>query len=208
MQDASNFFLSDCSDDSVDPDNTIHMIRCEARAKLRLLSDSVRILMDDGTFKDGMDKDYADLTILAGLCPGAEDRSDMLVMLADKIDRTQEMWWAAEWEYTNGLKKEMKAKWNELHNMGLARGKSDQGAFLKAGKNFGFAVATGADSVATSAAAFKDRSRSPPSRARTRDDEGLDFFDTLDPIQASDDDSQKTLALRGPRRESDAHSDH
>ena len=80
------------------------------------------------------------------------------------------------------------------------------GEVRRAAKVFGSAVATGGDWVATSAHAyppstptkFKDRSRSPPSRAPTRD-EGLDFSDTLDPNPLSDDDTQKTLPLRGPQ---------
>jgi hypothetical protein len=34
----------------------------------------------------------------------------MLIMLTEKIERTQQMWRAAEWEFTAGLMKKMKAK--------------------------------------------------------------------------------------------------
>ena len=209
MQDAMSFFLNGRSDEYVDldQDGVIHAIRCEATAKMRVLTNAAHILMDDDTFKDRVDKDFSDLTMIAAQCPGADGRSDMLIMLTEKIEHTQQMWWAAEWEFTTGLKKEMKAKWDELH--GKRKGEFSktfgQGEFHKAAKAFGFAVATGADWVATSAAAYpaitptrplrqvKDRSRSPPSSAR----EEQNFF--------SDDDTQKTLPLRGPR-ESDEDS--
>ena len=197
MQDAVSFFLSGCSDESMDLDqqDVIHMIRCDATANLRSLSNAARALMDDDTFKDRVDADVSDLTMLAAKCPGAGNRSDMLIVLTEKIEHAQQLWWAAEWEFTNGLKKEMKAKWDELHRMRVSCEKFDQGEFRNA------AVATGVDWVAASAhayppvtpAKFKDRSRSPPSSAR----EGQNFF--------SDDDAQKTLPLRGPR-ESDEDS--
>ena len=213
MQDAMSFFLSGRSDDYVDldQDGVIHAIRCEANAYMRTLAESAHILIDDDTFQHHVSKDFSDLTMIAAQCPGADGRSDMLIMLTEKIERTQQMWWAAEWEFTTGLKKEMKAKWDELHGKrkGEFSEKFDQGKFRRAAKAFGFAGATGADWVATSAAAHppntptkvKDRSRSPPSRAR----EELDFSDTLDPQPLSDDDTQKTLPLRGPR-ESDEDS--
>ena len=218
MQDAMSFFLSGRSDDYVDldQDGVIHAIRCEANVKMRTLAEAAHILIDDDTFQHHVGKDFSDLTMIAAQCPGADGRSDMLIMLTEKIERTQQMWWAAEWEFTTGLKKEMKAKWDELHGKrkGEFSEKFDQGEFRRAAKAFGFAVATGTDWVATSAAAYppitptkpkvKDRSRSPPSRAPTRD-EGLDFSDTLDPNPFSDDDTQKTLPLRGPR-ESDEDS--
>ena len=203
MQDAMRFFLSDCSNESMDIDHqqdVIHMIRCDATATLRSLSNAARVLMDDDTFKDRVDADVSDLTMLAAKCPGAGSRSDMLIMLTEKIEHAQQLWWTAEWEFTNGLKKEMKAKWDELHRMRVSCEKVDQGEFRNA------AVATGVDWVAASAHAyphvtptkFKDRSRSPPSRARAHG-KGLDFSDALDPNPLSDDDSQKTLPLRGPR---------
>ena len=214
MQDAISHFLTGCPDEYVDlnQDGLIHAIRCEAIAKMRSLSDAAHILMDDDTFKDRVDKDFSDLTMIAAQCPGADGRSDMLIMLTEKFEHTQQIWWAAEWEYTTGLKKEMKTKWDELHKGEF----SEKFGSRRVAKAFGLAVATGADWVATSAAAYppitptkvKDRSRSPTSRLpRSRSCEGLDFSDTLDPKPLSDDDTQKTLPLRGPR-ESDEDSDN
>ena len=90
--------------------------------------------------------------------------------------------------------------------MRVASEKFDEAEFRRGAKVFGFRVGIGGDWVAASARAyppsapakFKGRSRSPPSRAPTRD-EGLDFSDTQDPNPFSDDDTQKTLPLRGPQ---------
>ena len=208
MQDAMAFFLNGTSDDYVDIDQpgVINMIRGEANAKLRSLFDAAITLMDDSTFEHRVDKDFSDLTMIAAQCPGAGGRSDMLIMLTEKLEHTQQIWWAAEYEFTNGLKKEMKAKWEELFRMRVTDEKFDTGEFRRAAKVFGSVVATCGDWVATSAHAYPpitptkltDRSRSPSGRALTR---GLDFSDTLDPTQLSDDDTdtQKTLPLRGPQ---------
>ena len=219
MQDAMSLFLCGCSDDYVDldQDGAIHAIRCEATTKMRALSEAARTLMDDDTFTHRVDKDFSDLTMIATQCPGAGGRNDMLIMLTEQLERAQQIWWAAEWEFTNELKKEMKAKWDELHGMRAACEKAiGHGEVRRAAKVFGFAVPTGGDWVATSAHAyppatptkFKDRSRSPPSRARRSwtprstpgRDEGLGFSDTQNPNPLSDDDTdtQKTLPLRGP----------
>ena len=213
MQDAMSFFLSGRSDDYVDldQDGVIHAIRCEATTEMRSLLEAARTLMDDDTFKDRVDKDFSDLTMIATQCPGAGGRNDMLIMLTEQLERAQQIWWAAEWEFTNELKKEMKAKWDELHGMRAACEKAiDHGEVRRAAKVFGSAVATGGDWVATSAhayppvspAKFKDRSRSPPSRACRSTpgrDEGLGLADTQNPNPLSDDDTdtQKTLPLRG-----------
>ena len=217
MQDAMSVFLCGCSDDYVDldQDGTINAIRSEAIAKMRSLSEAARILMDDNTFKDRVDRDFSDLTMIATQCPGAGGRNDMLIMLTEQLERTQQIWWAAEWEFTNELKKEMKAKWDELHGMRVASERAiDHGEVRRAAKVFGFTVATGGDWVAASAHAyppisptkFVDRSRSPPSRAcrswtpRSAPREELCFSDTQNPNPLSDDDTdtQKTLPLRGP----------
>ena len=215
MQDAMSLFLCGCSDEYVDldQDGSMHAIRCEAIAKMRSLSEAARNLMDDNTFIHRVDKDFSDLTMIAAQCPGAGGRNDMLIMLTEQLERAQQIWWAAEWEFTNELKKEMKAKWDELHGMRAAREKAkaiDHGEVRRAAKVFGSAVATGGDWVATSAhayppvspAKFKDRSRSPPSRACRSTpgrDEGLGLADTQNPNPLSDDDTdtQKTLPLRG-----------
>ena len=208
MQDAMEMFLSGTSDDYVDIDQygVINAIRGEANAKLRTLSDTARTLMDDNTFEHRVDKDCSDLTMIAAQCPGASGRSDMLIMLTEQLEHTQQIWWAAEYEFTNGLKKEMKAKWEELFRMRVVDEKFDTGEFRHAAKVFGSVVATCGDWVATSAHAYPpitptkltDRSRSPPGRAPTR---GLDFSDTLGPTPLSDDDTdtQKTVPLRGPQ---------
>ena len=182
----------------------MHAIRCEAIAKMRSLSEAARTLMDDNTFIHRVDKDFSDLTMIAAQCPGAGGRNDMLIMLTEQLERAQQIWWAAEWEFTNELKKEMKAKWEELFRMRVVDEKFDTGEFRHAAKVFGSVVATCGDWVATSAHAYPpithakltDRSRSPPGRAPTR---GLDFSDTLGPTPLSDDDTdtQKTLPLRG-----------
>ena len=184
MQEAMSFFLSGPPDDDVDlsQEDVIHAIRCDATSKMRSLAETAKTLMDDDTFKNRVDRDFSDLTMIATQCPGAGGRNDMLIMLTEQLERAQQIWWAAEWEFTNELKKEMQAKWEEVHGMQVACEKFDQGEFRNA------AVATGVDWVAASAHAyphgtptkFKDRSRSPPSRAPTRD-EGLDFSDALDP---------------------------
>ena len=187
-------------------EDIIHAIRCEATAKMRSLAETAKTLLDDDTFKNRVDRDFSDLTMIAAACPGAGGRGDMLIMMTEMLERAQQLWWAAEWEFAIGLKKEMKAKWDELHGMRVASEKFDEAEFRRGAKVFGFRVGIGGDWVATSARAyppitptkFKDRSRSPPSRAPTRD-EGLDFSDTLDPNPLSDDDTQKTLALRGPQ---------
>ena len=183
----------------------MNAIRCEATTKMRSLSEAARTLMDDNTFIHRVDKDFSDLTMIAAQCPGAGGRNDMLIMLTEQLERAQQIWWAAEWEFTNELKKEMKAKWDELYGMRAACEKAiDHGEVRRAAKVFGFAVPTGGDWVATSAhayppvspAKFKDRSRSPPSRAPTRE---LNFSEAEDPNPFSDDDTQKTLPLRGPQ---------
>ena len=204
-----SLFLCGCSDEYVDLDQNgaMNAIRCEATTKMRSLSEAARTLVDDDVFKDRVDKDFSDLTMIAAACPGADNRGDMLIMMTEQLERAQQIWWAAEWEFTNELKKEMKAKWDELHGMRAAREKAiDHGVVRRAAKVFGSAVATGGDWVATSAHAYPpitptkltDRSRSPSGRALTR---GLDFSDTLDPTPLSDDDTdtQKTLPLRGPQ---------
>ena len=184
MQDAMAFFLNGTSDDYVDIDQSgvINMIRGEANAKLRSLFDAARTVMDDSTFEHRVDKDFSDLTMIAAQCPGAGGRSDMLIMLTEKLEHTQQIWWAAEYEFTNGLKKEMKAKWEELFRMRVADEKFETGEFRKAAKVFGSVVAT------------CDRSRSPPGRAPTRD-EGPDWADLSD----DDTDTQTTVPLRGPQ---------
>ena len=200
------FFLSGRSDDYVDlgQEDVIHAIRCEATAKMRSLTETAKTLLDDDTFKNRVDRDFSDLTMIAAACPGAGGRGDMLIMMTEMLERAQQLWWAAEWEFAIGLKKEMKAKWDELHGMPVASEKFDEAEFRRGAKVFGFRVGIGGDWVAASARAyppstptkFKDRSRSPPSRAPTRE---LDFSDTQDPNPFSDDDTQKTLPLRGPQ---------
>ncbi|CAK0864929.1 unnamed protein product [Prorocentrum cordatum] len=115
-------------------DGVIHAIRCEANVKMRTLAEAARILIDDDTFQHHVHKDFSDLTLIAAQCPGADGRSDMLIMLTEEIERTQQMWRAAEWEFTTGLKKEMKAKWDELHGkrQGEFSEKFDQGEFRRA----------------------------------------------------------------------------
>ena len=119
MHNAMSFFCCGSPDDWVDlskedaQDGLMYEVRRAAAAKMSHMSEVVRSLLDDDTFKDRADKEFIDLTIAAEV-PGAKDRAKMLIEMAAKLERVHHMWWTAECEHVQGLHKAMKDKWESL----------------------------------------------------------------------------------------------